>query len=62
MTKKQAEWLKQSAKDMDISVSKLIKWLMDKNIARIQEFMSEEDWKRLQKIVKTPWIKLEDDE
>lgn len=62
MSEKQADWLKKTAKRCNTTVSKLIKWLMDKNIARIQTFMNDEDWKRLQKIVHTPWLNLEDDE
>ena len=60
MTKSQAEWLKKTAKRLNTSVSKLIKWLIDKNIARIKDFMSDEDWKRLQKIVHTPWINIDE--
>lgn len=62
MTKNQADWLKKTAKRCNTSVSKLIKWLIDKNVARIQDFLSEEDWKRLQKIVHTPWININDED
>lgn len=62
MTESQAEWLKTTAKRCNTSVSKLIKWLIDKNVARIKEFMNEEDWKRLQKIVHTPWININEEE
>lgn len=62
ISKKQNEWLEKTAKKLKISKSKLIKWLMDKNIARIATFMTEEDMKKLIIIAKTPWINLDDNE
>lgn len=62
LSKKQAEWLKKTAKKTNMSVSKLIKWLMDKNIARLASWLTEEEFKTLRKIAKTPWIKLDEED
>lgn len=61
MSKKQATWLKKTAKKTNMSVSKLCKWLMDKNIAKICSFLTEEEFKELIRIARTPWIRLDDD-
>lgn len=62
LSKKQNEWLEKTGKRLKLSKSKLIKWLMDKNITRISTFLTEEDMKKLIIIAKTPWINLEDEE
>lgn len=57
LSKKQAKWLKDGAKKLHISVSKFVKWLIDKNIARIiNDYLSEEDYKTLVKVAKMPWV------
>ncbi len=57
LSHKQAKWLKDGAKKLNISVSQFIKWLIDKNISRIisREF-DEKQYKDLIKIAKMPWI------
>lgn len=62
LSKKQAKWLKDTAKKTHMSVSKLCKWLMDKNISRIAQMMTEEELKTMIKIARTPWIKMYDEE
>lgn len=55
-SKAQANWLKTGAKKLNISVSKFVKWLIDKNISRILSNMNEKDYKEIIKIAKMPWI------
>lgn len=53
----QAEWLENCAKEIGISKSKLIRWLIDKNIKNIQQWATPEEIEALIKIARTPWIK-----
>lgn len=62
VSEKQADWLRKTASKTNMSVSKLIKWLMDKNIARLASWMTDEEFKTLRKIAKTPWIKLDNED
>lgn len=63
LTKKQADWLKKTAKKLDMSVSKLIKWLIDKNITKIiNETIKGQELEELIKIAKTPWIRFNEDD
>ena len=56
LTKAQVKWLKTTAKRLDITVSKLIKWLIDKNIAKFASYMPREQLEMLIEIAKTPWV------
>ena len=56
LTKTQVKWLKTTAKRLDITVSKLIKWLIDKNIAKFASYMPREQLEMLIEIAKTPWL------
>ena len=63
LSKKQAEWLKKTSKKLNMSVSKLIKWLIDKNITRIlNETIKGQELEELIKIAKTPWIRFNEDD
>ena len=62
LSKKQADWLKKTAKKTNMSVSKLIKWLMDKNIAKLASWLTEEEFKTLRKIAQTPWIRFDEED
>ena len=62
MSKEQADWLEKTAKKMHMSKSKLCKWLMDKNIAKLGSFLTEQEWKELVKIARTPWIRFVDED
>lgn len=53
---RQAEWLKNCADEMEISISKLIRWLIEKNIKNIQQWSTQEELETLIKIAKTKWI------
>ena len=57
---KQAKWLEETAKECGISTSKLIRWLIEKNIKNIQQWSTQEELDTLIKIARTPWIKNED--
>lgn len=61
LSKRQANWLETNAKKLNISVSKLIKFLIDKNAAKMIEILrlkgiSIKDLEELIRIAKTPWI------
>ena len=63
LSKKQVKWLNDNAKKLGITTSKFVKFLIDKNIASLaRRIMNEEQLEMLIKIVKTPWIKFDDEE
>lgn len=57
-----ANWLKMSANELGISISKLCKWLIKKNIKIIQQWNTQEELDRLIQIARTPWIIDDDDD
>lgn len=61
---KQAKWLENASKEIGISKSRLIRWLIEKNVRNIQQWTTEQELDALIKIARTPWIKddLLDDE
>lgn len=61
LTKKQVAWIREQAKRMDITPSKFIKWLMDKNIGHLINRLPERDLDELIRIAKVKWIDLDDD-
>lgn len=61
LPKKQAQWLEDVAKKTRISKSKLIRWLIEKNVNNVQQWATEEEYETLMKILKTPWIKTPED-
>lgn len=63
LSKKQVKWLNESAKKLGITTSKFIKFLIDKNVASLaRRMMNEEQLEMLIKIIKTPWIKFDDED
>lgn len=52
----QANWLEMTAKEIGISKSRLIRWLIDKNVRNIQQWTTPEEQEALIKIVRTKWI------
>lgn len=61
VSKDQAAWLKKTAKKMKMSISRLCKWLMDKNIAKLASFLTKKEWEELKRIAKTPWIRFNEE-
>ena len=63
LSRKQIRWIEKTAKDLGMTKSKLIKWLLDKNISKILNAMYEaEEIDKIRKIAKTPWIKFDDED
>ena len=58
LPKSQAEWLERTSKELRISKSKLIRWLIEKNVKNIQQWTTPEELQTLIKIARTPWIQL----
>lgn len=56
-SKRQANWLENASKEIGISKSKLIRWLIEKNVQNIQQWATEQELEALIKIARTPWIK-----
>lgn len=63
LTKKQVKWLKQQSKRLGISVSRFVKWCIDRNLAKVlHEYMTEDQLKTMVRIAKAPWINFSDEE
>lgn len=58
---KQAQWIRKNAKKLDMTPSRFIKFLMDKNIAKFMSVLPTEQLDELIRIAKTPWLDLDDD-
>lgn len=56
LPKQQADWLEKTSKKLKISKSKLIRWLIEKNVKNLQQWTNPDEFEALVKIVKTPWI------
>ena len=62
LSKKQVKWLNENAKKLGITTSKFVKFLIDKNVASLaRRMMDEEQLDMLIRIVKTPWIKFDEE-
>lgn len=61
-TKNQAKWLQEVAEETGITVSKLIRWLIEKNIQNIQQWATPQELETLTRILRTKWIKEPDEE
>ena len=55
-SKKQAQWLEKTSKKLGIEKSKLVRWLISKNIGNLLSTFETKDLQDLIKIAKTPWI------
>lgn len=63
LSKKQVKWLRDNAKKFHMTVSKFVKWLIDKNTANLaRRAMTQEELDEFIRIVRTPWIKFNDDD
>lgn len=63
LSKKQVKWLNDSAKKLGMTTSKFVKFLIDKNAASMaRRLMTDEELEKFIKIIKTPWIKFDDEE
>lgn len=61
-SKKQANWLKETAKKLNMSTSQFVKWLIDKNIGHLVNRLPREDLEYLIKIAKVNWLDFKDDD
>lgn len=62
LSKQQAKWLRTNAKKLHMSVSKFVKFLMDKNIAKFANMLTPKELEDLQRIARVKWINLYDEE
>lgn len=62
LSKKQATWIKTSAKNLNMTTSKFVKWLIDKNIGHLINRLPREDLEYLIKVAKTKWLDFNDDD
>ena len=62
LSKRQANWLKTQSKKLNMTTSKFVKWLIDKNLGHLINRLPNEDLEYLIKIAKTKWIDFDDDE
>lgn len=63
LSRKQIRWIEEQSKRLNMTKSKFIKWLLDKNIAKIMSaILKQENNDNLLKIAKVKWIKFDDEE
>lgn len=62
LTKRQVEFIRENAKKLDMTPSRFVKWLLDKNIGHIVNRLPERDLERLIKIAKVKWLDFDDEE
>ena len=62
LSKKQANWLEDNAKRLNMTTSKFVKWLIDKNIGHLINKLPNEDLEYLIRIAKTKWLDFKDDD
>lgn len=56
LSKKQDKWLSTTAKKLNMSYSKFIKFLIDKNISHLIAKLPKKELDQIIKIAKTPWL------
>lgn len=61
LTKKQVSWIRTQASKMDITPSRFIKWLLDKNIAKFINRLPERDLQELIRLAKVQWVDFDED-
>lgn len=61
MSKAQAEWIRTNAKRLDMSPSRFIKFLIDKNIGKFMSVLPQDKLDELVRIAKTPWLDFDND-
>lgn len=62
LSKKQIAWLRKTAKQLKISVSQLIKKLIDRSLDNLIKKLPEDDLNELIRIAKTPWLSFPGDD
>lgn len=63
LTAKQVAFIRENAKRLDMTPSRFVKWLLDKNIGHLINRLPERDLETLIQIAKTKWVDFyEDDE
>lgn len=62
LTKKQINWIRTQANRLDMRPSTFIKWLIDKNIAKLIARLPEDDLEKLIKLAKVKWLDFPNDE
>lgn len=62
LSKKQVEFIRENAKRLDMTPSRFVKWLLDKNIAHIINRLPERDIEELIKIARVKWVDFDEDE
>ena len=61
LTKKQVSFIRTNAERLGITPSRFVKWLIDKNVARVINRLPEEDLQNLIKLAKVKWVDFDDD-
>lgn len=61
-SKRQADWLIDNAKRLNMTTSKFVKWLIDKNIGHLINQLTDKELKELIRIAKTKWLDFDDDD
>lgn len=61
LTRKQVEFIRENAKRLDITPSRFVKWLLDKNIGALISRLPERDLEALIKIARVKWVNFDDD-
>lgn len=56
LTKKQVAFIRENAKRLDITPSRFIKWLLDKNISALVSRLPERDLQALIELAKVKWV------
>ncbi len=62
LTKKQVDWIRTQAKRLDMSPSRFIKWMLDRNLSKLINRLPEEDLQRLIKLAKVKWLDFDDED
>lgn len=62
LTKKQVAFIRNNAKRLNITPSRFVKWLIDKNISHLINRMSDEELNEIIRIAKIKWLDFMDGE
>lgn len=56
LTKKQVSFIRENAKRLNITPSRFVKWLLDKNISHILNRLPEKELEEIIRIAKVRWV------
>lgn len=62
LTKKQVAFIRNNAKRLNITPSRFVKWLIDKNISHLINRMSDEELNEIIRIARIKWLDFMDGE